>query len=43
MVAFTKTINDRGKQRLEQVNPVLRLQADRYAKAKKEINRNTLN
>jgi len=30
-VAFAKPINDRGKQRLEQVNPALRLPAGRYA------------
>ena len=28
--AFTKPINDRGKQRQEQVNPALRLPAGRY-------------
>ena len=30
-LAFTKPINDRGKQRQEQVNPALRLPAGRWA------------
>jgi hypothetical protein len=38
-VAFTKPINDKGKENIQQVNPALRLQARRYASfnMKKEI------
>jgi hypothetical protein len=38
-----QTLNDRGKANIKQVNPALRLPAGRYAQAKKEINKNTLN
>jgi len=42
-LVFTKPSKDKGKEKRQQVNPALRMPAHRYAQAKKEINRNTLN